>query len=328
MASELHALADALDAIEGVEALRDAPASALCTYRVGGPLAVLVHVDTWDALGEVSSLLSQSDVPTLAVGKGSNLLVADAGFDGVAIQLGDVFTQVEIDSERGRVDAGAAAALPVVARATVSAGLHGFEWAVGVPGAIGGAVRMNAGGHGSNMAASLVSVEIADISVGGFVTMSASSLELDYRSSAIESWHIVASATLQLDPMPDVADRDVDDAAHPVGERGLKSIVSWRRDHQPGGANAGSVFTNPPDDSAGRLIDAAGLKGRRIGTAEVSDKHANFIQADPGGRADDVFALMEHIVDRVEEAHGIRLHVETHLVGFGAQEGEGTSCDD
>lgn len=327
MTDELDALADALNAIEGVEALRDAPAAALCTYRVGGSLGVLAHVDTWDALGEACSVLSQSDAATLAIGKGSNLLVSDAGFDGVAIQLGDVFTEVEIDAETSRIVAGGAAALPVVARASVGAGLHGFEWAVGVPGAVGGAVRMNAGGHGSDMAASLVSVEIADISVGGFVTRSASSLELDYRSSNIESWHIVASATLQLEPMPEADEGADDDAAHPVGERGLKSIVSWRRDHQPGGANAGSVFTNPPDDSAGRLIDAAGLKGVRLGTAEVSPKHANFIQADPGGSADDVFALMKLIVDRVEETHGVRLHAETHLVGFGAQDGEGTPSD-
>lgn len=327
MTDELDALAEALNAIEGVEALRDAPAGALCTYRVGGPLGVLAHVDTWDALGEACSVLSQSDAATLAIGKGSNLLVSDAGFDGVAIQLGDVFTEVEIDAETSRVVAGGAAALPVVARASVGASLHGFEWAVGVPGAIGGAVRMNAGGHGSDMAASLVSVEIADISVGGFVTRSASSLELGYRSSNIESWHIVASATMQLEPMPETEEEAHGDAAHPVGERGLKSIVSWRRDHQPGGANAGSVFTNPPDDSAGRLIDATGLKGVRVGTAEVSPKHANFIQADPGGRADDVFALMKLIVDRVEEAHGVRLHAETHLVGFGAQDGEGTPSD-
>ena len=100
------------------------------------------------------------------------------------------------------------------------------------------------------------------------------------------------------------------------GKAEMLEIVQWRRDNQPGGQNAGSVFTNPPGDSAGRLIDTAGLKGFRIGTAEVSPKHANFIQADPGGSADDVLALMTEIMRRVHETHGVELHAETHVVGF------------
>ena len=101
-----------------------------------------------------------------------------------------------------------------------------------------------------------------------------------------------------------------------AGERELSEIVRWRREHQPGGQNAGSVFTNPPGDSAGRLIDAAGCRGLRVGTAEVSTKHANFIQADAGGSADDVFALMVEVARRVRDAHGVELHPETRMVGF------------
>ena len=99
--------------------------------------------------------------------------------------------------------------------------------------------------------------------------------------------------------------------------------MRWRRENQPGGPNAGSVFTNPPGDSAGRLIDAAGLKGFRVGTAAISDKHANFIQADGGGRADDVFALMVEVARRVEDAHGVRLHPETRMIGLTWPEGPG-----
>ena len=204
-----------------------------------------------------------------------------------------------------RVRAGGSAALPVVARQTVAAGLRGFEWAVGVPGSIGGAVRMNAGGHGSDMAASLIGVRVVDVCTGEDGVMSATSLELGYRTSSLRPEQVVVWAELELDP-GDVT----------VGERELSSIVRWRREHQPGGHNAGSVFANPAGTSAGRLVDEAGARGMRLGTAEVSPKHANFIQADDGGSADDVFALMVRVAAVVASHSGVRLHPETRLVGF------------
>ncbi len=301
--TDLAALARALDAIEHVEVALDVPAAEFCTYRVGGPLAILARIGDRDALAAVAGIVAAGDAETLVVGRGSNLLVSDSGFAGLALHLVDGFADVEIAGDA--VTAGAAASLPVVARATVAAGLRGFEWAVGVPGSIGGAVRMNAGGHGSDMAASLTHVEVADLDRGVLVTRSADSLELGYRRSNLAPTDVVVSATLGLAPGT-VGD----------GTRLLSEIVAWRREHQPGGANAGSVFTNPPGDSAGRLIDVAGLKGVRVGTAEVSRKHANFIQCDPGGSADDVIELMRAVVKRVEAHHGVRLHAETRLVGF------------
>jgi len=297
-------IAQRLADIEGVVIELDVSASTLCTYRVGGPLAVVARIDRPDAFAEVLGVLLDYDAPTLPIGKGSNLLVADVGFDGVAVLLGDGCAEVEIAGSS--VKAGGAASLPVVARATVGAGLSGFEWAVGVPGSIGGAVRMNAGGHGSDMAASLVTVDVADFASGEIATIPVADLELNYRQSNLLDTQVVTSATLALDL--------AEDPERGAGE--LKEIVSWRRANQPGGANAGSVFTNPPGDSAGRLIDAAGLKGLRVGTAEVSEKHANFIQADPDGSADDVLALMVEIVDRIDETFEVRLHAETRLVGF------------
>lgn len=304
MTDEFAELAALLGAIDGLTIARDVPSGAFCTYRVGGPFALLTRVETVEALGELIALIGETEVASLPIGKGSNLLVSGEGFDGVAIVLGEGFSGVEVDGTR--VDAGAGATLPVVARASVKAGLTGFEWAVGVPGSIGGAVRMNAGGHGSDMAASLVSVEVADISLGGIVTRGVESLSLGYRSSNLSSWHVVLQATLKLSD----AAEDVD------GDALLREIVAWRREHQPGGANAGSVFTNPPDDSAGRLIDEAGLKGHRVGSAEVSDKHGNFIQVDADGDANDVIQLMTEIVDRVHETSGVHLHAETQLIGF------------
>jgi len=292
-------------AVLGHGAERDRPLGPMTTYGVGGAAALLVRAEGVEDLLRVRAAVAASGLPTLVVGLGSNLLVGDAGFDGIAVALGPAFAEVTVDGTY--VSAGGAAKLPVVARRTAREGLTGFEWAVGVPGSIGGAVRMNAGGHGSDMAAVLHSIRVVDLATGedGAVTVPAADLDLGYRTSAVAADRVVVEARLALAP----GDRAESEAT--IGE-----IVRWRRDHQPGGPNAGSVFTNPPGDSAGRLIDAAGAKGLRVGTAEVSTKHANFIQADPGGSADDVFALMREVVRRVEDAHGVTLHPETRLVGL------------
>jgi UDP-N-acetylmuramate dehydrogenase len=299
-------VSDALDraaAMLGDLARRDLPLGPLTTYRVGGAAALGVEASSIGDLRRVAEATAATGLPTLVVGKGSNLLVADAGFPGVAVVLGPGFAGVDVDGTI--VVAGGAASLPVVARRTVRAGLTGFEWAVGVPGSIGGAVRMNAGGHGSDMAASLVEVREIDLATADETTVDAAGLELGYRRSSVAPHQVVVAATLTLAPGDPAA-----------GERELAEIVAWRRANQPGGQNAGSVFTNPPGDSAGRLIDAAGCKGLRVGSAEVSTKHANFVQADAGGSADDVRALMESVRRRVLEQSGVDLHPETRLVGF------------
>jgi UDP-N-acetylmuramate dehydrogenase len=290
-------------AILGDLATRDAPFGELTTYRVGGRAALRVVVPDEAALEVVTSACRESGIAVVALGRGSNTLVADGGFDGLVVMLGDAFATVEIDGPSVR--AGGAASLPVVARTTAAAGLRGFEWAVGVPGSIGGAVRMNAGGHGSDMAAVLRRIRVVDLGSGKDVVVSAAELDLGYRHSALTTADIVVWAELEL--------RHGDAAG---AEEEIASIVRWRRANQPGGQNAGSVFTNPEGDSAGRLIDAAGLKGFRVGTAHVSEKHANFIQADDEGSADDVLALMHAVVERVSEREGIVLQPEVRLVGF------------
>jgi UDP-N-acetylmuramate dehydrogenase len=279
------------------------PLGPLSTYRVGGPAALLARVEDEATLAAVARAVAGTDIEVLVVGKGSNLLVADAGFAGLALVLGERFATVDLQGTTVR--AGGAAALPVVARRTVAAGLTGFEWAVGVPGSVGGAVRMNAGGHGSDVAASLRSIRLVDLRTGEDGRVPATALELGYRRSRVRPHQVVVEAELAL------AEGDPE-----AGARELSEIVAWRRQHQPGGPNAGSVFTNPPGDSAGRLVDAVGAKGLRLGTAQVSAKHANFIQADDGGRADDVAALMAEVRRRVREATGVDLHPETRLVGF------------
>ena len=281
----------------------DASLGPFTTYRVGGAARVLVEVGSTDDLEAVGERARAHEVAAIVIGRGSNLLVADRGFDGIAIVLGEQFAQERFDGQT--VAAGAAVALPALARKTVAQALTGFEWAVGVPGSVGGAVRMNAGGHGADMAASVTSAQVYDLESGELRRWSATELDFGYRHSAIESCHVVVEATLELD--------HGDEAASAAQ---VREIVAWRRANQPGGQNAGSVFRNPDGVSAGELIDRAGLKGFRVGSAQVSDKHANFIQASPDGSADDVLALMREIQRRVVEAEGIHLHPETVLVGF------------
>jgi len=275
----------------------------MTTYRVGGAASLFLQVESEDDVVELCSIVKERGVDVLVVGKGSNLLVADEGFDGLAVVLGDAFADVRIDGTT--VTAGGAAFLPVVARRTAAAALTGFEWAVGVPGSVGGAVRMNAGGHGSDIAAVVARVRVVELTTGDDGWMAASALAFGYRRSSIAPTQLVLAAELSL--------RAGDRA---TAEAEINEIVRWRRENQPGGQNAGSVFTNPKGDSAGRLIDAAGCKGLRVGSAVVSEKHANFFIADPGGRAADVYALMTEVQRRVQAVHGVRLEPETRLVGF------------
>lgn len=282
---------------------RDVPTASLTTYAVGGAAALGLTVDSEQELSRLAGLVSEIDVPVLVVGLGSNLLVHDDGFAGLIVVLGPSFATIDIEGTTVR--AGARAKLPVVARQSAAAGLTGFEWAAGVPGSIGGAVRMNAGVPDADMADSLVRVRVVDLASGHDGVVPASELALGYRTSNLTAQQVVVWAELSLVP----GDPDAAKAA-------IKDKTQWRRDNQPGGRNAGSVFTNPEGDSAGRLIEAAGCKGLRVGSAEVSTKHANFIQADEGGRAQDIWDLMVEVRRRVHRSSGVDLHPETHLIGF------------
>jgi len=291
--------------ILGGRARRDAPLGALTTYRVGGRAALALEAADPADLARAKEAVSRAQVPVLVVGRGSNLLVADAGFPGLAVTLGPGFASIEGDGD-GQVWAGAAVQLPVLARRTAALGLTGLEWAVGVPGSVGGAVRMNAGGHGADTAASLGRFRFVDLAGGPDGEFGAGRLGFGYRHSTVAPHHVVIAARFDLAG----GDRVESEAA-------IAEIVRWRREHQPGGQNAGSVFTNPPGDSAGRLIEAAGLKGHRLGTAQVSGKHANFIQADPGpaGSADDVWALVQEVQRLVAARTGVELEPEVQVAG-------------
>ncbi|MHB8826725.1 MAG: UDP-N-acetylmuramate dehydrogenase [Acidimicrobiales bacterium] len=295
---------DDLLAIAHERATEHASLAALTTYRVGGAARVLVTLETLEDLLEVGPFLRTSGLAVVVVGNGSNLLVADGEHEIVAVRLGVGFAELDWRDEGDVVvvRAGAALDLPIAARRLVADGVVGFEWAVGVPGTVGGSVAMNAGGHGSDMAASVAAVTLWR---EGLESVDAADLRFGYRESALVAGDIVVDATLRLR-------RGDAEAARAA----LREIVAWRRAHQPGGANAGSVFRNPPGDSAGRLIDSVGAKGLRRGSAAVSDKHANFIQVDAGGRANDVYELAHDVAIRVREATGVELAFEHRLIGF------------
>ena len=298
--------------ILGDLAVANVPLAPFTTYRLGGPAALYVHAESVDDLYVVSVALQNTHLPLLVIGRGSNLLVADEGFRGLALTLGAFAEGISLPEPGSEpvVVFGGSVSMPVAARQSVHHSLAGFEWAVGVPGSIGGGVRMNAGGHGSDMAASLRRVRVYHLYKGIEANVQAVDLGLRFRGSALTDHHIVLNTTLKLS----WGDKE-------VGEKKLAEIVHWRREHQPGGQNAGSVFINPEPgkNSAGALIDQLGLRGTRFGTASVSEKHANFIQSDLGGSARDVVTLMAEIRRRVREVYGFDLRSEIRLVGFDSQ---------
>ncbi len=289
----------------GERVVEHAPFGTLTTYRVGGTVRALATLARRADLDELGPLIVASGLPLFVLGNGSNLLVAEGEHQVLGVRLSGEFASLKISDEDGAVVVrlGAGLDLPIAARRLAAEGVGGFEWAVGVPGTVGGAVTMNAGGHGSDMAASIVDVEVwrsAEVS-----TVPAKDLKLGYRTSSLNTGQLVLSARLGLERGDAVKSQEL-----------IRSIVRWRREHQPGGANAGSVFRNPPGDHAGQLIEQAGCKGLRVGSAVVSEKHANFIIADPGGTARDVYELLNQVRARVLVTSGVELRCEHRFIGF------------
>jgi UDP-N-acetylmuramate dehydrogenase len=280
---------------------------ARTTYRVGGTVRALVTLSSLRDLEELGPHILDSGLSMFVLGNGSNLLIADGEHDVLGVHLVGEFEDLHTRDEGDVVvvDAGAGLDLPIAARRLAKSGVAGFEWAVGVPGSFGGAAVMNAGGHGSDMNESLVSVTVWH--EGTTRTWSKELLDFGYRTSALHSDDLVTSVRLHL--------RAGDNEA---SQERIREIVRWRREHQPGGANAGSAFRNPEGDYAGRLIEAAGCKGMRLGTAVISDKHANFIIADADGKANDVYELLTTVRTLVKERSGVELVSEHRFLGFEA----------
>ena len=292
----------------GMKTVRDQPLARMTTMRVGGTadLFVVVH-NAFELRGLVKFARARA-IPYALLGRGSNLVISDAGIRGIVIQSRADASRV--DGDRYHADAGVPMAR--AATETQKAGLAGLEYGLAIPGTVGGAVWANAGAHGSDTASILESATVL-LADGTEAILPVRELGFSYRHSRFKDvgrdpggpGEIILSAVFRLAPgEPAAIKARLDDIRH------------WRQEHQPLGIpSAGSVFRNPPGDSAGRLIDALGLKGYRVGGAVVSEKHANFIVNDQGGTATDVRRLAELVRARVHAAHGIELAFEIEFAG-------------
>lgn len=280
------------------------PLAPLTTYRIGGEAAWFAEPGDGTELAEVVRAAAEMHRPVLVLGRGSNVVVADTGVDAVVIHLVGDFAEVAIDDE-GVVAAGGGAALAKVARASVEAERGGLEFLVGIPGSVGGAVRMNAGCLGTETADVLIDATVVDGRNGDFTVRTPVDLAMAYRFSLVASHDIVVAARFSTQPQPVTE-----------GLARIRKVTRWRKEHQPGGTlNAGSVFKNPPGDAAGRIIDSLGLKGLRRGGAVVSMRHANFFEAEPGTTAQDLYDLAGVVKQLVASTTGIVLEPEVRFLG-------------
>lgn len=280
----------------------DCPMGPYTSFRTGGRVEALCEVQDLRLLKAVLSLARREGIPYLVVGKGSNLLVKDGGLKGMALLLKGELRNVE--EKGGQVRAGAGLGIAELLRFCSRRGLSGLEFLAGIPGTVGGAVAMNAGAWGKSTGEVVTAVEILTAD-GEEKTLDRSGLRFEYRKTALPMGSVVVRAHFQV----------AEDLPEALRER-IRDYIERRRLRQPlDYPNAGSVFKNPPHDYAGRLIETVGLKGRRIGGAMISEKHANVIVNVGGASAQDILALMELARQRVKEQTGVHLEPEIRVVG-------------
>lgn len=287
----------------------DVHLDALTTYKLGGPAKWYAEIGRYADLRALSEGWKVSDVSKiLVIGKGSNVIIADEGYQGLVIRLVGEF--LSIRHLEHRIEAGGGVGLPRLARSSVVEGRLGLEFMVGIPGTVGGGVYQNAGCHGKEMVDVLEEVEIVDLVDADVQIVRPELLQMGYRTSAIQPSQVITKAWFGFTP-----------GEQSVGLDKMREITRWRRLHQPGGTlNAGSVFKNPPGDAAGRIIDELGLKGMQVGKVRVSEKHANFFVADRGATSADVRRLVTAVRRRVRESTGMDLEPEVRFVGFSNEE--------
>ncbi|MBE3038045.1 MAG: UDP-N-acetylmuramate dehydrogenase [Chloroflexi bacterium] len=282
------------------------PLSGYTAARIGGPADALVFVRSADELAHAAEKLWKMDVPFLLLGGGSNVLVSDKGVRGVVIINRARLVKFALQAEPPSVHAESGVTPNDIAQRAARLGLAGFEWAAGVPGSLGGAVYGNAGAFDGDIAGNLISLELIHRQHGRQV-WPMEKMEYGYRTSVLKREHppaLILSAQLALSHGDPQAIRAK-----------MEQFSERRRDTQPPGASMGSMFMNPTGEKAGRLIEAAGLKGRRIGNAEISTQHANFFINHGQTRAEDIEALIELARITVAEKFGVKLELEVELIG-------------
>jgi UDP-N-acetylmuramate dehydrogenase len=288
--------------------LREEPLARYTAARLGGPAEYLyIARESVEELVDVVSSAWAQHIPVRILGGGANVLVSDSGVRGLVV-INDVSWIDFADWHDGRnLAATSGVGLTVLARKCQSQGLSGLEWAVSVPGTLGGAIVNNAGAHGSDMAASLCDVVVLDAEHGPQM-LTVAELEYGYRTSCLkrraDRRFLVLMATLALTPSDPAT----------ILER-MEHHIAYRKQTQPPGASLGSIFKNPPGDYAGRLIEAAGLKGFRIGGVQISPVHANFFINSGGATAADYYALIRHARETVQQKMDVELELEVELVG-------------
>jgi len=276
------------------------------TARVGGPVAALLFAYDSQELADICSSLWDLNLPFYILGSGSNVLVSDAGVDAVIIINRARSVRIDVHTNPPTVWAESGANLGGVARQVALRGLSGLEWAATVPGTVGGAVYGNAGAHDGDMRSNLVVAEILHRS-SGRSTWTCEQMDYSYRSSALKrqpGQAVILSARMKLSP-----------STREEVQARMNEFSNRRRATQPPGASVGSMFKNPPGDYAGRLIEAAGLKGARIGGAEISSVHANFFVNDENATSSDIYNLIRTAQEAVHKQFGILLELEIELIG-------------
>jgi UDP-N-acetylmuramate dehydrogenase len=292
-----------LRAVSGERVRTQFPLAPLTSFRIGGPAALYLEPESEDDLGAAGEAIRQTSIPFVVLGKGSNVLVSDEGFDGLVLRLGRTYRWAAREGEH--LTAGGAMPLPALAGVAFAHGLAGLEFGVAIPASVGGAVRMNAGAHGREMADVIESVDLFELVSGAPRRIQAAEAILSYRGSELPEDAVIIDARLSLV----LGDRTTIRAR-------MDEAREWRRRTQPlAEPNCGSVFKNPPADSAARLIEESGGKAMSAGGASVSAKHANFIVAGSGARATDVMELIGAVRKRVLAHTGVLLEPEVHLVG-------------
>ncbi len=278
------------------------PLARYTSFKVGGPADYFVEATTVRGLTACLRVVERHGVPVLLLGNGSNLLVSDQGVRGAVLRLRGEFRTVRWHGSGAEV--GAAHAVSRLVREAVRRGWGGLEFAEGIPGSVGGSLVMNAGAYGSEMERVVHRVD-AVTAAGETLALGREELRFSYRETRLPRGAVVTRVEMALTPeTPEVADAR------------MRAVMTRRKESQPSGhPNFGSVFRNPPGDHAGRLIEASGLKGLRVGGAEISRRHANFIVNRGGARAQDVRRLIERVCSEVESRFSVTLQTEVRFAG-------------